>query len=135
MKNVCNKCSNKYCILLFIIIIISHVHFTTDQIVANVVIAMKNSSESKNCLKQVAQSLGQILNNMQDESHDEILQQMCGKMAEVLKAIESGETMIACFAFAKCLAEELMQMHATQPKQRFRDGGTKIQVPLLHKSL
>ena len=47
MKNVCNKCFNMYCILLFIIIIILYVHFTTDQIGANVIIATKNSSESK----------------------------------------------------------------------------------------
>ena len=47
IKNVCNKCFNMYCILLFIIIIISYVHFTTDQIAANVVIETKNSGESK----------------------------------------------------------------------------------------
>ena len=60
----------------------------------------------KNYLKQVAQSLGQISNNVPEESNDEILQQMHDKMAEVLKAIESGETMIAHFASAKSLAEE-----------------------------
>ena len=87
-ENVCNKCFNKYCILLFIIIIIAYFHVTTDKIAANIVIAMKNSGESKNYLKQVAQSLDQISNNMPDESHAEILQQMCDKMAEVLKAIE-----------------------------------------------
>ena len=76
----------------------------------------KNSSESKNYLKQVAQSLGQVSNNMLEESNDEILQQMHDKMAEVLKAIESGETMIAHFASTKSLAEELMQTHAKQPK-------------------
>ena len=53
----------------------------------------------------MAQSLGQISNNMPEESNDEILQQMHDKMAEVLKAIQSGETMIACFASAKGLAE------------------------------
>ena len=84
---------------------------------------MKNSGKSKNYLKQVAQSLDQISNNMPDESHDEILQQTCDKMAEVLKAIESGNTMIVCFASAKCLAEELMQTHAKQPKQRFTGTG------------
>ena len=84
---------------------------------------MKNSGESKNYLKQVAQSLDQLSNNMPDESHDEILQQMCDKMAEVLKAIESGNTMIVCFASAKSLAEELMQTHAKQPKQRFTGMG------------
>ena len=62
---------------------------------------MKNSGESKNYLKQAAQSLDQISNNMLNESHDEILQQMRDKMAEVLKAIESGNTTIACFASAK----------------------------------
>ena len=62
---------------------------------------------------------------MPDESHDEILQQMCDKMAEVLKAIESGNTMIACFTSAKILAEELMQMHAKPPKQRFTGMGTQ----------
>ena len=51
---------------------------------------MKNSGESKNDLKQAAQNLDQISNNMLDESHDEIFQQMHDKMAEVLKAIESG---------------------------------------------
>ena len=112
MKNVCDKCFNIYCILLFIIITILYVHFTTNQIAANVVIAMKNSSESKNCLKQVAQSLGQISNNMSEESNDEILQKMHDKMAGVLKAIKSGETMIVHFASAKSLAEELMQTHA-----------------------
>ena len=76
----------------------------------NVVMAMKNSGESKNYLKQVAQSPGQISNNMPDESHDEILQQMCYKMTEVLKAIQSGNTMIAHFASAKSLAEELIQI-------------------------
>ena len=105
--------------MLFIIIIILYVHFTTDQIAANVVIATKNSSESKNYLKQVAQSLGQISNNMPEESNDEILQQMHDKMAEVLKAIELGETMIAHFASTKSLAEELMQTCAKQPKQRY----------------
>ena len=92
MKNICNKCFNENCILLFIIIFILYEHFTTDQIAANIVIATKISSESKNYLKQVAQSLGQISNNMLEESNDEILQQMHDKMAEVLKAIESGET-------------------------------------------
>ena len=52
---------------------------------------MKNSGESKNYLKQVAQSLDQISNNMPDKSYDEILQQMYDKMAEVLKAIESSK--------------------------------------------
>ena len=109
--------------MLFIIIIIAYIHFTTDQIAANIVIAMKNSGESKICLKQVAQSLDQISNNMPDKSHDEILQQMHDKMAEVLKAIESGNTMLAHFASAKSPAEELMQMHAKQPKQRFTGMG------------
>ena len=86
---------------------------------------MKNSVESKNCLKQVAQSLDQISNNMLDESHDEILQQMCDKMAEVLKAIESGNRMVVSFASAKSLAEELMQTHAKQPKQRFTGMGAQ----------
>ena len=123
MKNVCNKCFNKYCILLFIIIIIACLHVTTDKIAANIVIAMKTSGESKNYLKQVAQSLDQISNNVLNESHDEILQQMRDKMAEVLKAIESGNTMIVHFASAKSLAEELMQTHAKQPKQRFTGMG------------
>ena len=56
--------------------IIAYLHVTTDKIAANIVIAMKNSGESKNYLKQVAQSLDQISNNMLDESHDEILQQL-----------------------------------------------------------
>ena len=116
--------------MLFIIIIILYVHFTTDQIGANVVMATKNSSESKNYLKQVAQSLGQMSNNMLEESNDEILQQMHDKMTEVLKAIESGETTIACFASAKSLAEELMQTHAKQPKQRFTVmGACKYRCP------
>ena len=119
MKNVCNKCFNKYFILLFIIIIIAYLHVTTDKIAANVAISTKNSGESKNYLKQAAQSPEQISNNMPDKSHDEILQQMCDKMTEVLKTIESGNTMIVYFAFAKSLAEELMQTHAKQPKQRF----------------
>ena len=109
--------------MLFIIIIIAYLHVTTDKIAANVVIAMETSGESKNYLKQVAQNLDQISNNMPDESHDEILQQMHDKMAEVLKAIESRNTMIACFTSAKSLAEELMQMHAKQPKQRFTGMG------------
>ena len=111
--------------MLFIIIIIAYLHVTTDKITANVVIAMKNSGESKNYLKQVAQSLDQVSNDMPDESHDEILQQMHDKMAEVLKVIESGNTMIACFASAKSLAEELMQMDAKQPKQRFTGMGAQ----------
>ena len=116
--------------MLFIIITILYVHFTTDQIAANIVIAMKNSSESKNCLKQVAQILGQISNNMPEESNDEILQQMHDKMAEVLKAIKSGEATIAQFASAKHLAEELMQTHAKQPKQRFTVmGACKYRCP------
>ena len=119
-----------YCILLFIIIIILHVHFTTDQTAANAVIATKNSSESKNYLTQVAQCLGQISNNMPKKSNDEILQQMHDKMAEVLKAIESGETMIACFASTKSLAEELMQTHSKQTKQRFTvTGACKYRCP------
>ena len=109
--------------MLFTIIIIAYLHVTTDKIAANVVIAMKNSGELKNYLKQVAQSLDQISNNMPNESHDEIIQQMCDQMAEVLKAIESGNTMIAHFASAKSLAEELMQTHAKQPKQRFTGMG------------
>ena len=80
--------------MLFIIIIIAYLHVTTDKIAANIVIAMKNSGESKNYLKQAAQSLGQISNNMPDDTHDEILQQIHDKMAEVLKAVESGNTMI-----------------------------------------
>ena len=116
--------------MLFIIITILYVHFTTDQIAANVVIATKNSSESKNCLKRVAQSLGQISNNMLEESNDEILQRMHDKMAEVLKAIESGETMIVRFPSAKSLAEELMQTHAKQPNQRFTVmGACKYRCP------
>ena len=71
---------------------------------------------------------------MPDESHDEILQQMCDKMAEVLKAIESGNIMTARFASAKSPAEKLMQMHAKQLKQRFTGMGMKIEVPLLCKS-
>ena len=125
MKNVCNKCFNKYCGLLFIIIIIAYLHVTTNKIAANVVIVMKNSGESKNYLKQAAQSLDQISNNMLDESHAEILQQMHDKMAEVLKAIESGNTTIVHFASVKSLAEELMQMHAKQPKQRFTGTGVQ----------
>ena len=125
MKNVCNKCFTKYCILLFIIIIIAYLHVTTDKIAANVVIAMKNSSELKNYLKQVAQSLDQISNNMQDESHDKILQQMHDKMAEVLKATESGNTTIVHFMSAKSLPEELIQTHAKQPKQRFTGTGAQ----------
>ena len=125
MKNLYDKCFNKYCILLFIIIIIAYLHVTTDKITANVVIAMKNSGESKNYLKQVAQSLDQISNNMPNESHDEILQQMYDKMAEVLKAIESGNATIVCFVSAKSLAEELMQTHAKQPKQRFTGMGAQ----------
>ena len=39
-------------------------------------------------MKQVAQSLGQISNNMLEEVNDEILKQMHDKMAGVLKAIE-----------------------------------------------
>ena len=62
---------------------------------------------------------------MPDESHDETLQQMHDKMAEVLKAIESGNTMIVHFASAKSLAEELMQMHAKQPKRRFTGMGAQ----------
>ena len=103
MKNVCNKCFNIYCILL---IIIAYLHVTTDKIAANIVIKIKNSGESKNYLKQATQSLDQISNNMLSESHDEILQQIRDKMAEVLKAIESGNTTIACFSSAKSLAED-----------------------------
>ena len=105
--------------MLFIIIIIAYLHVTNDKIAANVAIA------TKNYLKQVAQSLDQISNNMPDESHEEILQQMHDKMAEVLKAIESGNTMIACFMYPKSLAEELMQTHAKQPKQRFSGTGAQ----------
>ena len=36
-------------------------------------------------MKQVTQSLGQISNNMPEESNDEMLQQMHDKMAEVLR--------------------------------------------------
>ena len=111
--------------MLFIIIIIAFLHVTTDKIAANVVIATKNSGESKHYLKQVAQSLDQISNNVPDESHDEILQQMHDKIADGLKAIESGNTMIVCFTSAKSLAEELMQMHAKQPKQRFTGMGAQ----------
>ena len=71
----------------------------------------------------MVQSLDQISNNMLNESHDEILKQMCDKMAAVLKAIKSGNTMIVCFASAKSLAEELMQTYAKQPKQRFTGMG------------
>ena len=60
---------------------------------------------------------------MPNESHDEILKQMHDKIAEVLKAIESGNTMIACFASAQSLEKELMQTHAKQPKQRFTGMG------------
>ena len=64
------------------------------------------------------------------ESNDEILQQMHDKMAEVLKVIESGETMIVHFASAKSLAEELVQTHAKQPKQKFTvTGAHKYRCP------
>ena len=76
-------------------------------------------------MKQVAQTLHQISNNMLDESDDDILQQMHDKMAEVLKAIESGDTAIVSFTSTKSLAEELMQTHATKPKQRFTGTGAQ----------
>ena len=50
---------------------------------------------------------------------------MHDKMAEVLKAIESGETTIVHFTSAKSLAEELTQTHAKQPKQRFTVTGAR----------
>ena len=96
-----------------------HIYVTTDKIAANIAIA------TKNYLKQVAQSFDQISNNMPDESHNEILQQMHDKMAEVLKAIESGNITIVSFASAKSIAEELMQTHAKQPKQRFTGMGAR----------
>ena len=67
--------------LLFIILIIAYIHVTTNKIAANIVIAMKNSGESENYLKQMTQCLDQISNNMLNEFHDEILQQMHDKMA------------------------------------------------------
>ena len=46
-------------------------------------------------------------------------------MAEVLKAIESGNTMIVCFMSAKSLADELIEIHAKQPKQSFTGMGAQ----------